>query len=188
MTIDITFSLDDTDLEFFRGVMNRAQDEAGNASEPDIVREARKVLDSTTPVKPPLFVRDCLKKLSTMIAMLEDSEWPLEGQDRVDVVSALAYFYNPADMIADDVPVLGLIDDAIMIELVARELYPQLEAYEEFCAYRSRESQERGEGVSREEWLNAKQAELMKRMRDRLGRINRNQRGSTRLTRFSFLR
>jgi hypothetical protein len=41
--------------------------------------------------------------------------------------------------------------------------------------------------VSREDWLNAKQQQLMKRMRERLGRINRNQRGSSRLTRFSFL-
>jgi uncharacterized membrane protein YkvA (DUF1232 family) len=188
MTIDIKFSLDGTDLDYFRGVMNRAQDGAGNASEQDIIAEARKVLDGTVPVKPPLFVRESLQKLATMIAMLEDAEWPLEGQDRIDVVSALAYFHNPADLISDDVPVIGLIDDAIMIELVARELYPQLEAYNEFCAYRSREAQERGEGVSREEWLNAKQAELMKRMRERLGRINRNQRGATRLTRFSFLR
>lgn len=191
MTIDIKFSLDETDLEYFRGVMNRAQDDAGNASEQDIVTQARKVLQGPAPVKPPLFVRDSLQRLSTMIAMLEDAEWPLEGQDRVDVVSALAYFYNPADLISDDVPVLGLIDDAIMIELVARELYPQLEAYDEFCAYRSSESQECGEGVSHEDWLNMKQAkqeELMKRMHERLGRLNTTQRGSTRLTRFSFLR
>lgn len=187
MTIDINFALDETDLEFFRGVMDRAQDEAGNASEQDIVTQARKVLQGTTPVNPPLFVRESLIKLATMIAMLEDAEWPLEGEDRTDVVSALAYFYNPADLISDDVPVLGLIDDAIMIELVAREIHPQLEAYEEFCDYRKRESQERGDGVSREEWLNAKQAQLMKRMRERIGRRNRTERGSTRLTRFSFL-
>ena len=74
-----------------------------------------------------------------------------------------------------------------MIELVARELRHQLEAYDEFCGYRSSDERGRGEDVSREEWLNAKQTELMKRMRERLGRINRNQRGSSRLTRFSFL-
>jgi len=84
--------------------------------------------------------------------------------------------------------VLGLIDDAIMIELVVRELNHQLEAYDEFCSFRSSEEQLRGKDVSREEWLDAKQKQLMKRMRERLGRINRNERGSSRLTRFSFLR
>ncbi len=188
MTIDINFSLDDADIEFFRGVMNRAQDGAGNASEQDIVREAHKVLKGADALKPPLFVRERLGRLATMIAMLEDSEWPLDGQERVDVISALAYFHNPADLIADDVPVIGLIDDAIMIELVARELQHQLEAYEEFCGYRNSDEQLRGADVTREDWLRAKQQQLMKPMQERLGRINRNERGSSRLTRFSFLR
>jgi len=188
MSIDIKFSLDDTDLEYFRSVMNKAQDGAGTASDKEIIDKARAVLEGTKPVKPPLFVRESLGRLATMIAMLEDPEWPLDGQERVDVISALAYFHNPADLIADDVPVLGLIDDAIMIELVVRELNHQLEAYDEFCTFRSSEEQLRGKDVSREEWLDAKQKQLMKRMRERLGRINRNERGSSRLTRFSFLR
>jgi uncharacterized membrane protein YkvA (DUF1232 family) len=188
MAIDINFSLDDTDIEFFRGVMTKAQDGAGTASDEEIIQEARAVLEGTKPVKPPLFVRERLARLATMIAMLEDPEWPLEGQERIDVISALAYFHNPADLIADDVPVLGLIDDAIMIELVARELKHQIEAYDEFCVYRNSEERLRNTDVTREEWLGAKQKQLIKRMRERLGRINRNERGSSRLTRFSFLR
>ena len=188
MTIDINFSLDETDIEFFRGIMNRAQDDAEKIPEQQIITEARKVLEGVDISKPPLFVRQRLERLGTMITMLEDPEWPLSGQERTDVISALAYFHNPADLISDDVPVIGLIDDAIMIELVARELKHQLEAYDEFCVYRSSESALRSKGISREDWLNAKQQELMKRMRERLGRINRSDRGSRRLTRFSFLR
>ena len=188
MAIEISFSLDDTDIEFFRGIMNRALDGADHIPEQDIILQARNVLDGVDLAKQPLFVRQRLERLATMIAMLEDPEWQLDGQERTDVISALAYFHNPADLISDDVPVLGLIDDAIMIELVARELDCQLDAYDEFCEYRSSEERLRGADVSREEWLHAKQTELMKRMRERLGRINRNQRGSSRLTRFSFLR
>jgi uncharacterized membrane protein YkvA (DUF1232 family) len=187
MTIDIKFSLDDSDIEYFRDVMSRAQDGAGDCSEQEIIDVARKLLQGVEPNKPPLFVRERLERLSTMIAMLEDPEWPLDGEERLDVISALAYFHNPADLISDDVPVIGLIDDAIMIELVARELQHQLEAYDEFCTYRSGEERLRGGDVSRDDWLKAKQEQLMKRMRERLGRINRTSRGSTRLTRFSFL-
>lgn len=188
MTIEINLSLDDTDIEFFRNIMNRAQDGADKASEQEIIQKARDVLDSVDIAKKPLFVRQRLERLATMIAMLEDPEWPLDEQERTDVASALAYFYNPADLIPDDVPVLGLIDDAIMIELVAGELRHQLDAYDEFCAYRIAEEQRRGPEVSRADWINAKQQELMKRMRERTGRINRTDRGSRRLTRFSFLR
>ena len=188
MTIEINFTLDDQDIEYFRGVMDRAQDEAANISEQQIIQEARKILSEEHPAQTPLFVRERLERLATMVAMLEDPEWPLDGQERTDVISALAYFHNPADLIADDVPVIGLIDDAIMIELVARELKHHLEAYDEFCVFRSTQERLRGKDVSREDWLKAKQQELMKRMRERLGRINRSERGSTRLTRFSFLR
>jgi uncharacterized membrane protein YkvA (DUF1232 family) len=187
LAIDINFSLDETDISFFRDIMNRAQDGADHASEQQIILEARKVLEGVATGKQPLFVRQRLERLASMIAMLEDPEWPLDGQERTDVISALAYFHNPADLISDDVPVLGLIDDAIMIELVARELKHQLEAYDEFCAYRSTEERLHGEDISREDWLNAKQQELMRRMRERLGRLNRTERGSRRLTRFSFL-
>ena len=188
MAIEISFALDDKDIEYFRDVMNRAQDVAEKASEEEIIQEARNVLEGVDHSKAPLFVRDRLARLATMIAMLEDEEWPLDGQERVDVVSALAYFHNPEDLISDDVPVIGLIDDAIMIELVARELKHQLEAYDDFCAYRDSEEKLRDKDVTREDWLKAKQTELMRRMRDRLGRINRGERGSRRLTRFSFLR
>lgn len=188
MPIEISFSLDDKDIEYFREVMDRAQDVAGNASEQEIIQKARQVLDGVDHAKAPLFVRDRLQRLATMIAMLEDAEWPLDGEERIDVVSALAYFHNPQDLISDDVPVIGLIDDAIMIELVAREIKHQLEAYDDFCEYRNSEERLRDKDVTREDWLKAKQQELMKRMRERLGRINRTQRGSTRLTRFSFLR
>lgn len=188
MPIEISFSLDDKDIEYFRGVMDRAQDVAGNASEQEIIQKARQVLDGVDHARAPLFVRDRLQRLATMIAMLEDPEWPLDGEERIDVVSALAYFHNPQDLISDDVPVIGLIDDAIMIELVAREIKHHLEAYDDFCDYRNSEERLRDKDVTREDWLKAKQQELMKRMRERLGRINRTQRGSTRLTRFSFLR
>jgi len=187
MTIDINFSLDETDIEFFRGIMVQAQDGADGLSEQQIIIEARRVLDGVDSAKPPLFVRQRLERLATMIGMLEDSDWPLSGQERTDVISALAYFHNPADLISDDVPVIGLIDDAIMIELVTRELRHQLEAYDEFCVYRSSEEQLRGKDASREDWLHSKQEQLLKRMRERLGRVNRNERGSSRLTRFSFL-
>lgn len=188
MVIEINFSLDDKDIEYFRGVMNRAQDEAASVSEQEIIQDARRMLQEGHPAQTPLFVRERLERLATMVAMLEDPEWPLDGDARTDVISALAYFHNPADLIADDVPVIGLIDDAIMIELVARELKPQLDAYDEFCIFRNSEAQLRGKDVSREDWLRAKQQELLNRMRDRLGRVQRTGGRSTRLTRFSFLR
>ena len=71
-------------------------------------------------------------------------------------------------MIPDDVPVLGYIDDAIMIELVVRELKPIIDAFEDFMLYKSEEkSRNRNPDISREQWLAVKRRELHSRMRRR---------------------
>ena len=61
--------------------------------------------------------------------MIEDSEWKIPEEERADVLSALAYFSDPEDLVPDHIPVLGFLDDAIMIELVAEELKDDIEAF-----------------------------------------------------------
>ena len=77
------------------------------------------------------------------------------------------YFADPNDLIPDRVPGLGYIDDAIKVELVRRELAPEIDAYDDFCAFRSAEEEKRrsaGEdsSVSREDWLKSKREELQR--------------------------
>jgi hypothetical protein len=66
--------------------------------------------------------------------------------------------------------VLGFLDDAIMIEVVATVLQPEIEAYADFCLFREQEAHRRGADTSnlgREEWLEGRRAELQARMRQR---------------------
>ena len=81
----------------------------------------------------------------------------------------LAYFTEPEDLIPDHIPGLGFLDDAIMIELVVRELRHEIEAYEDFCRYREkiRSEQGRRKGVSRADWLEDRRRDLQTRMRRR---------------------
>jgi uncharacterized membrane protein YkvA (DUF1232 family) len=106
-----------------------------------------------------------------MINMLSDIEWRLPHQDASRVLNALAYFTEPEDLIPDNIPGLGLLDDAIMIELVVRELKHEIEAYQDFCDYRARlRSQNEKSAASREGWLNARRKDLQARMHRRRGR------------------
>lgn len=184
MPLEITFTLDEQDLDHFRGIMESAQRGAEALPEAEVVKRAESTLAKVdADPRAPQFVRSRLGNLRSLIAMLDDEDWQLGDEERVDVISALAYFYSPQDMIDDSLPVLGLIDDAIMIELVAREMKNEIGAYEEFCAYRTREeAKSEGRNISREDWLASKRKELMDHMRNRMhGRV----RGG-RFTRFSF--
>jgi uncharacterized membrane protein YkvA (DUF1232 family) len=117
----------------------------------------------------PAFVRERLDKLRLMIEMLTDIDWRLPHTEANRVLNALAYFAEPEDLIPDSIPGLGFLDDAIMIELVVRELKHEIEAYEDFRDFRARVRSEGGRraGVTREHWLENRRKELHSRIRRR---------------------
>ncbi len=170
----ISFELDDQDLQHFRLIMNEARKAARGLAPEDIIASAEELLDNAGSSTAPGFIIDRLDKLRLMIRMLTDIEWRLPHQDATRVLNALAYFAEPEDLIPDHIPGLGFLDDAIMIELVVRELRHEIEAYQDFRDYRDRLA-EKGESAaaSRENWLNARRKDLQDRMRRRRGRSRR---------------
>jgi len=167
MAFEVTFELKESDLEHFRDVMRKAQSGAEKLSEQDILANAKK-LSGEVPANLPEFVSERIAKLNTLVNMIEDDEWQIPAEERSDVLSALAYFSDPEDLVPDHIPVLGFLDDAIMIELVCEELKDDIEAFVEFCTYRAREEGRKGDTtITRDEWLDAKRRELHSRMRNR---------------------
>ena len=167
MAFEVKFELSDSDMDHFRDVMHKAQAGAKQLSEQVILANAKQLSDDIKE-NVPEFVRERIQKLKTFVAMLEDDEWQIPTEERNEVLSALAYFSDPEDLVPDHIPVLGFLDDAIMIELVAAEFKEDVEAFEEFCQYRAREEGRAGDHtVTRDEWLDSKRRELHSRMRSR---------------------
>ena len=163
MSLDITFTLADADLEHFKKVLVDTKKSMGNMTSETIIGNAKSVAASID-ASVPEFIASRLSKLDILVKMAEDSQWDLEEEEKEDVYCALAYFSNEHDLIDDSVPVLGLLDDAIMIELVALDLQEDIEAYTEFCAYRENSG---NTDSSKQEWLDKKRKELYSRMRSR---------------------
>ena len=169
MSLRISFELDENDLKHFRLIMQEARRAASRLPPEDIVAAAEELLASGEMSTAPGFIVDRLQNLRLMIRMLSDLEWRLPHQEATRVLNALAYFAEPEDLIPDSIPGLGFLDDAIMIELVVRELKHEIEAYRDFCEYRDRMRQEQGHAakISREGWLDNRRKELQVRMRRR---------------------
>jgi hypothetical protein len=90
--------------------------------------------------------------------------------DAVIALAALVYFNNPDDVIADSVPVLGYLDDAVMIEMCVRDLQHELDAYDDFCDFRQHQAERLGldpAKVGRADWLGGRREELVERMHQR---------------------
>lgn len=177
MGLRVSFELDDDDLKHFRLIMRESRKAAARLAPEDIVASAEALLGQIKESRVPQFIRERLDNLKIMIQMLKDHEWRLPGAESTRVLNALAYFTEPEDLIPDHIPGVGFLDDAIMVELVVRELKHEIEAYTDFCDFRARQTPKPGikrktSDVTRDQWLAERRDELQSRMRRRRKRGN----------------
>ena len=173
MSITLNFELNDRDLAHFTAAMDRAKKAAEGKTDAEIIAASVALLDDAQKVHIPDFIKDRLLRLDDMIAMVRDQSWALPDTDKQRVLGALMYFCDPQDVIPDHVEVLGFLDDAVMIELSVRELKHELDAYDDFCDYRSNEASRRGvepATLGRTDWLDGRRDELIERMHQRRDR------------------
>jgi uncharacterized membrane protein YkvA (DUF1232 family) len=162
MGLRVSFELDDNDLTHFRLIMREARKAAARMAPEDIVAAAEELLQDIGTTGTPGFIQERIDKLRLLLRMMSDLEWRLPHQEATRVLNALAYFTEPDDLIPDHIPGLGFLDDAIMVELVVRELEHEIEAYRDFCEFRGQHS-----ATSRDDWLSERREELQQRMRNR---------------------
>lgn len=169
MSLCVSFELDDDDLQHFRLIMQAARKSAVRMPPEDIVAGAEDLLQNIVEISAPGFILDRIKKLRLLIRMMTDLDWRLPHREATRVLSALTYFTEPDDLIPDHIPGLGFLDDAIMVELVVRELHHEIEAYVDFCNDRDRVSSELEAQTkfNRNDWLESRRKELQRRMRER---------------------
>jgi uncharacterized membrane protein YkvA (DUF1232 family) len=172
MSIDISITLSDEDLKHCAESIQKAVKKAETLDAKTIISQARAWLAGAPGKDLPDFVSQRLASIETMITMVEDVGFGLPDKERDKVLAALTYFADPNDVIPDSIPVLGFLDDAIMIELCVRELRIELDAYEDFSYWRTQEAGRRGEDpaklmTTRVEWAESRRVEAIERMHRR---------------------
>lgn len=170
MPLTLTLNLSERDLAHFATAIDSARSGVAGKSPTEVAAAAGALLARAKAAVVPDFVAERLGLLETLVAMIGDAAWSLPAEDLERVVGALAYFSDPRDLIPDHLPVLGFLDDAIAIELAARELQHEIEAYDDFCEFRQREAARRGldpAQLGATDWLDARRSELHERMHQR---------------------
>jgi uncharacterized membrane protein YkvA (DUF1232 family) len=171
MGLKLAFELSDRDLRYFRESLNQSREAVRDAEEQEIVDAVAHVLEEIRRNEPlPDFVAERIPTLETLIQMLADDDWQLPDADRERLLAMFVYFSDPEDILPDDIPVIGYLDDVIIIELVTHELQHVRDAYDDFCKFRKDYDDEHGtliDGAIRRDRLDRKRQALHQRMQRR---------------------
>jgi uncharacterized membrane protein YkvA (DUF1232 family) len=177
MGLKLSFELSDRDLRYFRDSLQQSREAVRDAEEAEIVDAVRHVLEEIRGNEPlPDFVAERIPQLELLIQMLADDEWQLPTADRERLLAMFVYFSDPEDILPDSIPVIGYLDDVIIIELVTRELQHVRAAYDDFRTFRQDFDKEHGksiDGAIRRDRLDRRRQQLHQRMQRRSKRGTR---------------
>ena len=182
MGMRFSIDLTDRDLKFFRQALKKSLDAVRHADESEIIEAIGDVLADIKCEEPlPDFVEKRIPELESLIRMLQDDEWALPTNEREKLLATFVYFGDPEDILPDYIPVIGYLDDVIIIELVVRELHHVREAYDNFCEYREDYDQRfkaGHDGAIRRDRIDRKRQQLHQRMKRRMAKDKRAKRSS----------
>lgn len=164
MPLRVSFDLADADLQHLAEVAQERQSAARAQPIDRVVAAAREVYINGMQAHFADFVKERYSRLGTMLEMVDDADWRLSEEDSQRLINALACFSVPASGVSS-----ALLDQAIMIELVSRDLHHDLEAYRDFCKFRTAQMAKRHSppGADREQWLSQRRQTLQTRMHTR---------------------
>ncbi|MBW2272215.1 MAG: DUF1232 domain-containing protein [Deltaproteobacteria bacterium] len=154
----VTFTLDEEDASYFRRRFRAAKRAAKDVPAEEILTAAKGlVTDVRKSKKTPKFVIEAVDAIDDLTRIIEDEDYRAPKSVSGSVLAALAYFVNPEDLIPDDIPVLGFLDDAVMIKFVEEEFKHELWAYRKFRKFR--------DGAEQRPWTNVASDRLPGRLK-----------------------
>jgi uncharacterized membrane protein YkvA (DUF1232 family) len=160
----VTFTLDESDANYFRSLYRKAKQGAKELDKDSIIQEARSTVQQVrSSKKAPRFVLDAIETLADLVDLIRDESYAAPKKVHDEVLAALAYFANPEDLIPDHVPGLGFLDDAIMVKFVEEEFKHELWGYRKFCKLR--------DSAEQRPWAAPGSERLAKRLQDDRKRV-----------------
>lgn len=81
-------------------------------------------------------IPELLLNVGTLYRMLRDSSFHLTWATRGLIIGGLAYFLLPTDATPDYLPVIGFLDDTVVIGLIVKRLASEIDRYKQHAAQR----------------------------------------------------
>ncbi len=121
---------------------------------------AQRSLDRYKDGRQPAFVSSRLAVLERMEQLAADPGWEVDADFSRGLAAVRDYVAATDDLIPDGLPVVGRLDDAVLIDVAQQLVREDLADYEDFCRFRQVAAEFAGVGIqetglSRAQWLEA---------------------------------
>jgi uncharacterized membrane protein YkvA (DUF1232 family) len=97
-----------------------------------------------------------LGRLAELQALVADPDWAVEPALARRIGRMLAYVERVRDLIPDDTPRVGRLDDALLVELAWPMVAEELEDYRDFQRFRDESGDAFGGHPTRDNWLQSR--------------------------------
>ena len=150
--------LDAVDIDAFNRLVHSLYPDAPHI-DADAIASMARWLEAQPPSQRDFLLRSRLGRLAELDAMRRDTAWPVDPAQVRRIDAILAYVDREDDLIPDRVPVLGNLDDALLLELAWPMLAEDVDDYRDFCRFRSDVGDALGRPVNQVDWMRTRSEE-----------------------------
>ncbi|MDQ3495133.1 MAG: YkvA family protein [Pseudomonadota bacterium] len=154
------YALQAEGLERFNGALRALSPESPSLTLDQMASAAQRALDRYAEGGQPAFVTARMSALARLESMADDPGWAPDDVLRQHLHVLQAYVLSTDDLIPDRLPVVGRLDDAVLIDVGLQLVREDLAEYEDFCRFRRVAADFAGitveeTGLTRNHWLEA---------------------------------
>jgi hypothetical protein len=154
------YELDPARLENFNRTLNDLSPNAPRMTMDQIAAAAERALRRHGNGATPPFVLSRMAALARLETMATDPAWNASTELQRQVAILQRYREQSDDLIPDQQPVVGLLDDAVLVDVALQLLRDELADYEDFCRFRRVAAEFAGMSeaetcLTRDHWLEA---------------------------------
>lgn len=139
--------LEEAQVARFNAVLSRIDPNAPHISADQVVTLARWLQDMPRD-RATAVLSERLARVEHLRRMLNDDDWEVDAELRDRSRMLISYLQQVDDLIPDDQPLLGHLDDALLVELAWPAFRDETLDYGDFCRFR-REQRPRGSARER---------------------------------------
>ncbi len=158
-------TLDPLRVAEFNEVLQRVCPRSRALAAGQIAAAARRLLFTDSRERGEASIARRLARIEELERMRADGGFALDDAVGVRIRELISYVENADDLIPDATPVVGHLDDAILVDLLLRDIGPELADYADFCAWKRDIATREGVApeavaVHCEDWIEARRREI----------------------------